>query len=92
MTAPGERPALDARIVRRDLRAFILGELLRNPEYPLRDDEPLFSGGLIDSFALARLGAFIERQFGVYIPDTELTTERLDSLDAAVSRIVGTGA
>ena len=42
------------------LRTFICKELLHRPSYPLEDDEPLVTGGLIDSFALARIALFTE--------------------------------
>jgi len=38
------------------LRAFICGELMQHPGYPLQDDEALMSGGLIDSFSVAYIG------------------------------------
>jgi acyl carrier protein len=77
---------LDGREVRDRLREFVRRELLGNPNYPLRDDEPLITGGLIDSFALAQVGVFIEQAFGVYLPDTDLTAaaeETLSWMDGA---------
>jgi acyl carrier protein len=62
------------------LRSFICTELLRDPAYPLGDDEPLISGGLIDSFSIAYVAVFIENAFGVYIPDVDLTVENMDTL------------
>ena len=73
--------------IRDELRTFITREILRRPDYPLRDDEPLLSSGLIDSFALAAIGAHIERAFGVYVADTELTAESMDTLDAMAKRV-----
>lgn len=73
-------PALDPTGVRDKLRQFILAELLRQPAFPLEDDEPLMSGGLIDSFCVAHLGVFIEKDLGVYIPDVDLTVENMDTV------------
>lgn len=70
------------------LRTYILEELIRDPEYPLGDDEGMITEGLMDSFALADLAVFIEREFDVYIPDPDLTVEKMDSLDQIVSRIM----
>jgi acyl carrier protein len=67
--------------MREDLRMFITTDLMRDPSYPLQDDEPLISGGLIDSFSLVELQLFIEQQFGVHIEDTELTTDAIDNVD-----------
>ena len=74
--------------VREELRAFITRDLIRDPTYPLTDDEGIITGGMMDSFALARLGVYVEQTFGVYIPDPELTVARMDSLDQIVARVL----
>jgi acyl carrier protein len=79
--------SLEPDDVRAKLRSFIVTELIRNPKYPLADDEKIISGGLMDSFALAELGVFVEEAFGVYIPDPELTVERMNTLDQIVARV-----
>ena len=79
---------MDPGPVREKLRAFIVGTLVRDASYPLRDDEPIITGGLIDSFALAELAVFIEREWLVYIPDPELTVERMNTLDQIVARVL----
>jgi acyl carrier protein len=70
------------------LKEFLLTQLLRRPSYPLRDDERLISGGLIDSFSLAQIAVFVEEAFGVYIPDTELTVDNMDTLDQMVTQVI----
>ena len=70
------------------LRAFICTELMQHPSYPLMDDEPLMSGGLIDSFSVAHIGVFIEQEWGVYIPDPELTVESMDTLNRIAARVL----
>lgn len=81
---------MDAAKVREGLRAFISRTLIRDPEYPLRDDEPIITAGLMDSFALAELAVFIEREWKVYIPDPDLTVDRMNTLDQIVARVMGT--
>ena len=76
MTAPPPDPTE----IRNKLKTFICTELLRDPSYPLEDDEPLMTGGLIDSFCVAYLSVFIEMEFLVYIPDVDLTVENMDTL------------
>jgi acyl carrier protein len=71
---------LNREDIKQRLSEFIRVELLLRPEYPLEDDEPLITGGLIDSMAIAQIGVFVERAFGVYLPDSELTVDRMDSL------------
>ena len=78
---------MDETTLRRQMRAFILNELVREPDYPLRDDEGIISSGLMDSFALAELGVFVEDAFDVYIPDADLTVAKMDSLNQMVARV-----
>jgi acyl carrier protein len=80
---------LDPATVREGLRAFITRTLIRDPGYTLRDDEPIITAGLIDSFALAELAVFIEREWKVYIPDADLTVDRMNTLDQIVARVMG---
>jgi acyl carrier protein len=82
---------MDASHVMRELRDYVRRELLGNPSYPLEDDEPLITGGLIDSFCIAHLAVFIEDAFGVYVPDTELTVDNMDTL-AGIVETVGRAA
>lgn len=70
------------------VRTFTLKELLKNPDYALKDDEPLFSSGLIDSFAMAQVGVFIETEFDLYIPDPELTVENMDTAEQITDKIL----
>jgi acyl carrier protein len=44
------------------------------------DDESLFSSGLLDSFALADFVSGLEDEFGVKIPDSDLSARKFDSI------------
>jgi acyl carrier protein len=74
--------------VREQLRRYIVVDLLKKPAYPLRDDEPLVRGGLLDSLAIAKVAVFVEDDFEVYIPDTELADGRLDTISQLAERVV----
>lgn len=79
---------MDEIQVRARLRDYIMRNLIHAPGYTLRDDEGIITGGLMDSFALAELAVFIESEFGVYIPDPELTVARMDTLDQITARVL----
>lgn len=79
---------MDESTVRQKLRAYIIRELIRDPNYVLTDTEGIVSGGLMDSFALAELGVFVENEFDIYIPDPELTVAKMDTLDQIVARVL----
>ena len=79
---------MDAQEMRDRLRDFVRSELLRKPDHPLADDEPLITGGLIDFFALAQVGVFVESTFGVYLADTDLTVANMDTIERMAACIL----
>ncbi|MCB9452548.1 MAG: acyl carrier protein [Anaerolineaceae bacterium] len=79
---------MDEQTVREKLRTYITNELIREKGYRLTDEEGIISGGLIDSFALAELGVYIEDAFDIYIPDPDLTVEKMDTLNLIVARVM----
>lgn len=79
---------MNATDVREKIRVFIINELIRDPDYTLTDTEGIITGGLMDSFALAELGVYVEDEFNVYIPDADLTVAKMDTLDLMVARIL----
>lgn len=74
--------------VRDKLRGYICRELIRDTSYELGDDEGIITGGLMDSFSLAEMAVFVEKEMGVYIPDPDLTVEKMDTLNQIVARIM----
>jgi acyl carrier protein len=78
---------MDDATIRAKLRDFITRELIRDESYELTDNEGIITEGLMDSFALAEFGVFIEEEFDVYIPDADLTVEKMDTLDQMVARV-----
>jgi acyl carrier protein len=62
---------------REPLRQYLFGTLLPTapPVWP-DDDADLFRLGM-DSMRVMQLLAFIEAHFGVYLPDEEISSERL---------------
>lgn len=62
------------------LSEFVAKEILKQPDRQIGVDEPLISGGLIDSFHLVDLALFVEEEFGVRIEDFELNVDSFDTL------------
>jgi acyl carrier protein len=82
---------LEPAAVRRRVREFICSEILERPEHPLADTDRLITGGLVDSFSLARIGVFVEEAFGIDLPDTWLSAAKMDSLEAIVRTVLEAG-
>jgi acyl carrier protein len=79
---------MDEQSVRENLRKYITRELIRDESYQLTDTEGIVTGGLMDSFSLAEFAVYVEGEYGVYIPDPDLTVSKMDTLDQMVARVM----
>lgn len=79
---------MDEATVRETLRSYIARELIRDESYEVGDDEGIITGGLMDSFSLAELAVFVENEYDIYIPDPDLTVEKMDTLNLIVARVM----
>jgi len=79
---------MDEATIRAKLSRYIAQEIMRDPDYELDDDEPIISSGLMDSFSLAKVGVYCEKEFGVFIPDPDLTVAKMDTLNQMVARVL----
>jgi len=74
-----------------ELRAFVLEDLLLGEAPPGFDEKaPLLRA--IDSLGVLRLVAFVEKRFGVRIPDREVVPANFESLErlaASVRKLLG---
>ncbi len=61
--------------------AYIASTILKQPNRVIKTDQPLISGGLIDSFSLVDLALFVEDTFNVHLDDSELNKDVFDTLD-----------
>jgi acyl carrier protein len=57
----------------------ILQQVAGKPIEP-SPEESLFESGLLDSFSLTDLVGELERQFGIKIPDSDLTPRKFDTV------------
>ena len=63
-------------------------------EYLDEDDDveldantPLITGGIVDSFSMVSLLRFLERKYGVSIPDEEATPEAFDTVKSIAALV-----
>ena len=69
------------------ISAYIATQILKQPRRVLKPDEPLLSNGLVDSFSLVDLSLFIEKEFNVFIDNTELNPQTFDTLAQLASLV-----
>lgn len=80
-----------AASVRAALRDFLKREILHDLQYPLKDDEPLISSGLIDSFSLVDIALWVESTYGLRIDDNQLTADNFDTVAELADHILEHG-
>jgi acyl carrier protein len=72
--------------LKRMIREYVVKEYLEDgDDREVKDDTPLITGGIVDSFSMVSLKRFLERKCSIQIPDAEATPEAFDS----VNRIAG---
>jgi len=75
--------------IREQVRGYLRDNLLyMRPDYVLQDQTRLLEERIIDSMGIMELIGFLEQQFGVTIPDKEVTEANLGSVDA-IAAFVG---
>ncbi len=87
----GQEDGPAAASVRAALRDFLKREILHDPQYPLKDDEPLISSGLIDSFSLVDIALWVENAYGLRIDDNQLTADNFDTVAELADHILEHG-
>lgn len=63
------------------IRVYIIKEYLElGDDRIVTDTTPLISGGIVDSFSMVSLKRFLERKYGIRIPDAEASADAFDSI------------
>jgi acyl carrier protein len=68
-----------------DLETKIIGIIQRvsgQPGRAVSPDESLFDSGVLDSFALPDLVSALEAEFGITVPDSDLTPRKFESISS----------
>jgi acyl carrier protein len=77
--------------LRTAIREYVVKEYVEEgDEREVRNDTPLITSGLVDSFSMVSLKRFLERTCDIRIPDAEATPEAFDTVEriaALVERI-----
>lgn len=74
--------------IQNEIIGYIAREILQDETRVVEAEEPLISGGLIDSFHLVDLALFVEGAFDVHIDDTELSVSVFDTVQVLTELIV----
>lgn len=74
---------VDDRTVRVAVASYVRENFLyARPDYPLGDEDRLLDDGIVDSMGAVELVGFLEQQFGIAIPDDEITEDNFGTIAA----------
>jgi D-alanine--poly(phosphoribitol) ligase subunit 2 len=70
------------------IREYVVDEYVEEgEEIEVKDDTPLITGGLVDSFSMVSLKLFLETEYNVKIPDERATAEAFDTVNAIAALV-----
>ncbi|NIT37091.1 MAG: hypothetical protein GTN49_11440 [candidate division Zixibacteria bacterium] len=70
------------------IREYVVDEYVEEGEdIEVKDDTPLISGGLVDSFSMVSLKLFLETEYSIKIPDERATAEAFDTVNAIAALV-----
>lgn len=71
-------------IVEKELKKYLIERFFHGASDCVKDDEPLFESGIIDSLGVLQLVSFIEDRFGIHVEDEDLVPENFDTIKRIV--------
>jgi acyl carrier protein len=65
------------------VKEYIVDEYIdEDDDVEVENDTPLISSGIVDSFSMVSLKTFLEKKYGITLPDNEATPEAFDTVDS----------
>ena len=69
--------------LKKTIRDYVVKEYLEDgDDREITEQTPLITGGIVDSFSMVSLKRFLERKYGIQIPDAEATPQAFDTVDS----------
>ncbi len=68
--------------VKRMVTEYVTREYLEEgDDRVIKEDTPLITGGIVDSFSMVSLKRFLEKKYNIQIPDADATPQAFDSIN-----------
>ncbi len=69
--------------LQKTIRDYVVKEYLEEgDDREVREDTPLITGGIVDSFSMVSLKRFLERRYAIQIPDAQATPQAFDTVNS----------
>ena len=75
-----------------ELKGLILDYVTREyleegDDRTIKEDTPLISGGIVDSFSMVSLKRFLERKYSIQIPDADASPQAFDNVNSIAALV-----
>jgi acyl carrier protein len=75
-----------------DVKKMVLDYVIREyledgDDRVVGNDTALISGGIVDSFSMVSLKRFLEKKFGIQIPDADASPEAFDTINSIAALV-----
>ena len=75
-----------------ELKGLILDYVTREyleegDDRTIKEDTPLISGGIVDSFSMVSLKRFLERKYSIKIPDADASPQAFDNVNSIAALV-----
>ncbi len=72
----------------RVIRDYVVKEYLEEgDDRVIAETTPLISGGIVDSFSMVSLKRFLEKTYGIRIPDADATPDAFDTVTSIAALV-----
>ncbi len=72
--------------LKKAIRDYVTREYLEDgDDRVISDTTPLITGGIVDSFSMVSLKRFLEKKYGIQIPDADASPEAFDNVNSIAS-------
>ena len=80
---------MDMEDIREAVLEYVIDEYIdEDDDIEVEADTALISSGIVDSFSMVSLKAFLERRYDIKIPDDDATPEAFDSVNSIVDIVL----
>lgn len=67
------------------IKEFIIKNIIKDEDIDIEKDEPLITGGLIDSFDLVKLVVFLEEKFKAKIDNSKVSAQKMNTISNIIN-------
>ncbi len=79
---------MDQTELKKVILEYVIKEyLVEGDDREIKENTPLITGGIVDSFSMVSLKRFLERKYSIQIPDADASPEAFDNVNSIAALV-----